>query len=109
MSFPQHFIIEGDFLGSSPREPQLIHGIYMKPFSYAYFCPVCAEIWARCPIEDRPFTVWTLPCRGHTTGHYQVPGSLTLSWDNDFNLAFPPRVVEWECDRHLEYFEGVEA
>ena len=105
----QHFIIEGKYLGSSERGAVYIHAQKQTPTSYAFFCPVCAELWARCPTELTPgqpehFMVWTRACRKHYHHAMEAPGSIWMEWDQDFNAAFPEGVLKWELDRHFELY-----
>ena len=110
MPILQHFIVEGKYLGTAERQMLFVHAQPQRPVSYAFFCPVCAEVWARCPVEradgtTENFMVWTQACRKHTFHRLAVPGSLTLSWEPDFTAAFPDELVRWEFDRHLDYAE----
>ena len=110
MPIQQYFIVEGKVLGSAERSMVFVHAQPQCPQSYAFFCPVCAEVWARCPVERRegqtePFMVWSIPCRKHRTHALAIPGSLMLEWEPEFVEAFPDEVVKWEFDRHLEFYE----
>jgi hypothetical protein len=101
----QHFIIEGKHLGTAERTPRFVHAEVHNPVGYAFFCPCCGDVWARCPVEDQPWTVWTKPCRKHSTSALDIPGSLWLSWDKEFSLALPQEVLRWELERHLDHME----
>jgi hypothetical protein len=107
LPYLQHFIVEGKYLGNAMRGRVFIYAEPVPPHSYAFFCPVCAEVWARCPVEivatgkHREFTVSTHPCRKHTTHALAFPGSL-WNWDEDFTAAFPDAVIAWEFHQHLE-------
>lgn len=106
----QHFIIEGKYLGSTERGARYVHGQKQTPTSYAFFCPVCAALWATCPLElteGKPehFMVWTVPCRKHYHHAFVVPGSIHLSWDNEFTESFPRELLKWELERHLDFCE----
>lgn len=114
----QHFILEGRYLGSALRSTSFSRrdscgGVYERvPLSYAFFCPVCAEVWARCPVElpngtQRQFFALTLACRKHEVSAWQVPGALQCGSDEDFFAAFPDEVVKWEFERHLEWCERI--
>jgi len=109
MSYTQHYIIEGKLIGSSPREGIFIHGIPTSADSIACFCPVCAEVWARCPvIADNGkvsfFQVCLMPCRLHSFhGSLFIPGSLLLPMDKAFNTAWLAHeaAVRWEFQVHM--------
>lgn len=106
--YPQHFIVEGKYLGTAQRKLSIVHHEVQAPYSYAYFCPHCAELWARCPVEvpsgHAPFQVWSIPCRKHPIDSLRVPGSLFLEWDKTFNNCLPEGVLRWELDRHLDLY-----
>lgn len=109
----QHFNIEGRYLGSCTRRSVVVCGQYQQPASFAFFCGRCANLWARCPVDqsynspDSDWVVWRRPCwkcRGHSG---EVPGSLMLPWDPDFSEAFPDAVVRWEFDQHMRFAESI--
>lgn len=102
----QHFFVEGRSLGSCPRYPIHQHGHPDKPQSFAFFCPVCAEVWARAVIFDTKFRVFTVPCRKHTHDGWRVPGSLWLPLELDFIAAFSGEVLKREFLLHLDYAES---
>jgi hypothetical protein len=113
MPITQHFIIEGKYLGSTERDMVYVHSQKQVPTSYAFFCPKCAALWATCPVEVVPgqpehFMVWTRACKRHFYHAQEVPGSLWMEWDKDFNAAFPPEVLRWELNRHLDLYKEKE-
>lgn len=103
----QHFIIEGKYLGSTERLFNLTQG--SSPLSYGFFCHACGEIFAKCPIDNRPWQYWSRTCRkclssgSRTLG---IPGSVSLSWDPEYMAALPLSVLSWEFLRELE-FQGL--
>ena len=109
MQYQQHFLIEGKHYGTALRGSVTVHAELQPPDSLAYFCPVCAEVWARCPVETGrgtiPFHVLTMPCRHHPTHGLAVPGSLWINWDGAYTDHFPENVVRWELERHLEFIK----
>ena len=86
------------------------HGEPHIPYSYAFFCPVCAELWARCPVEVKgdssKFQVITRGCKKHSQHAYEIGGSLWTVWDKTFNEAFPDGLMKWELDRHLALYDN---
>jgi hypothetical protein len=100
----QHFIIEGRYLGSVERKFDLTRGA--SPLSYGFFCMGCGEVFAKCPVEGRPWQFWARTCRkcpgGATLG---LPGSIDLSWDKEFTAAFPFAVLLWEFQCELEQYD----
>lgn len=120
MSLPytQYFIVEGKYLGQAPRKLVFIHAHLQAPNSYAFFCPICGEVWARCPIQrgdqgyqlTEPTTHWQIlhvACRKHYMHAYSVPGGLMLDWDREFSDALPKAALRWELSRHLELYIDV--
>lgn len=98
----QHFILEGRYLGSATRLFDLTAG--GLPLSYGFFCHACGEVYAKCPIDNRPWQYWSRTCRkcpgSQTLG---VPGSASLSWDPEYMAALPLPVLAWEFLRELDY------
>ena len=107
--YTQHFIVEGKYLGQAVRGAVFVHADLAPPLSYAFACPVCAEVWARCPVElpdgsHRRFQFQSKACRKHFGHALEVPGALTLGWDASFTDAFPEGVLRWELQRHLDLY-----
>lgn len=107
MAFQQHFIIEGKPLGVALRKLQQVHEDRIIPWSQAFVCPTCAEIWARCPVmqgeQMSQFIFQPMACRKHKQTRSSEPsGSLYLSWDKEFSESFPDEVVKWQFHRYLE-------
>lgn len=114
--FEQHFYIANRFMGSVVRPHVVVHGERQPPYSYAYFCSVCGDVWAKCPVSEESG-------EGHLTSVYQiqggccpahasespfvVPGSLMLSWEPEYNalLLSCPDVAKWELECHLDFIE----
>ena len=112
--YEQHFYCEGAFLGSVVRPAAIVHGERQPAYSYAYFCPDCGEVWARCPVTDSNGFVnkWQVQggyCRKHPerSNPFSVAGSLMLAWEPEYCelLLSCPDVVKWEMARHLEFTE----
>ncbi len=107
MSYLRHFVVEGKFFGTVACEKELCHSEYHPPRSIAYFCPKCAEVWARCPVEGTPndndWEVTSRVCRKHKESHWHTPGILDLPWKPGYFEGFPDPAVRWEFQRELEY------
>lgn len=107
----QHFVIDGQYLGSVPRSMIYVHAERRVPPSYAFFCPVCGELWAQCPVyitgskTPERFVVWTTPCKNHYRDNLSVPGSIILSWDHDFAVDLPLDVVKREVICYTNHFK----
>lgn len=111
--FEQHFFIDSRFMGSVVRPAMIVHAERQPPYSVAYFCPHCGEVWARAVTTNGNGQVqkWEIGgghCRLHPgPSPYTVPGSLLLAWEPEYNalLLSCPDVVKWEFDRHMEFIE----
>ena len=106
MSFPQAFIVEWQYLGRAMRG--FVNAGFPHPF--AFFCPHCGDLWARCPVETPAHTKvlwlsWSRPCRKCPPHSGEIPGSLILPWEPEFNSALPEEVLRWELNRHLDWLE----
>lgn len=112
----QHFVVEGKPMGSHML-PMKVNGsgqLY-EPFSSAWFCPYCADIWARAFItggdrESKRFKVFEHPCRRHLQdlnyeSRFGVPGSLIPWQQPELQDTFPPEVWQWEFLRHADWWE----
>jgi hypothetical protein len=113
--YEQSIYIEGRFLGSFIRPAAIVHAERQQPYSYAYFCPECGEVWARCPVQRigdnlsrSMYQIQGGYCRRHVgPSPFTVAGSLLLSWEPEYSnlLLSCPDVVRWEWKRHNEFFE----
>lgn len=115
MTFTRHFFIDGQFLGSAPAPVAWHHEQQCAPIGQAFFCPICSELWANCPVEGQPSTVRHRHCAKHppgtrhgesSLGHvhgFEVAGSLFLDEEARWNASLPPRVVQREFALHLRY------
>lgn len=114
MKYLRHFIVEGKHLGATPCSAEFVHELLLPPEPVAYFCPHCAEIWARamvtttdnvfCEAITMPWRVYTVPCRKHPGSMFQVPGSLDLPWVKGWLESFPDSAVAWEFQRQMEQY-----
>lgn len=105
-TFTQHFIVEGKYLGSAQRGLTFINGGIGAPQSYAFFCPLCGDLWARCPVEandglTEEFMVWTKCCKKHGRHSFDLPGSLYMAWDKSFSDSFPDELLREEFKHYL--------
>lgn len=102
--YEQSFYVNDRFLGSVVRPAMLVHAERQPPYSYAYFCPDCGDIWARCSVTDsgndkpRKWVIQGGYCQLHPgPSPYTVAGSLLLSWEPEYStlLLSCPDVVKW--------------
>ena len=102
------------YLGGFPRTNVRVHAEYQPPYSHAWFCPDCGEVWAKAETcvtgTDTPnkFTIEGGQCEFHPgPSPYHVPGTMLLAWDEDFNqlLLSCPDAVKREFDLHMKFYE----
>ena len=110
MAIIQHFFADGKYLGQATRTWEHFHNEVAPPVGYAFFCPVCIEVWARCPVMagdvQQHTMVQTIACRKHPAHHdLGVPGSLMLPWDKTFSDLLPDDAIRRELQVHLDYAE----
>jgi len=104
----QSFFVEGRYLGSCPRPPINTSDLMLRqPLSLAWFCPVCAEVWARAVIPGRNFFCYHVACSKHQYDGGGIPGSLWvgLSMEPDMLQAIEGDVLKRELELHLTYAE----
>jgi hypothetical protein len=111
MTSRQLFFLRGKLLGDAPREAVIRMGQLQLPLSYLFVCGVSGEVFARCPVVTssgavRPWQVQTMLDIRQGPSHSWIPGSIWTSWDTDFIAAFPDAVLQWELERHLDYYES---
>lgn len=101
--YTQHYIVGGKYLGQSPRSKVHVHEELQPPYSFAYFCPQCGDVWARCPVvkdstqETQRYMVHALACEKHQQDRFLQPaGAMMLSWDEVYNAAMPLEVLRRE-------------
>ena len=110
--YRQLFIIEGKYLGESPRSPIQSGDSLLAPQGFAFFCFYCGEVFARCPVTleevPQPWQYRAACCRRCAEKARPFPRSFPGSiWDDyapkSFLAAFPPEVLRRELLLHLEY------
>lgn len=110
--FDQAFYVQDLFRGSVTRGLVRVHAEYQKPYSYAWFCPDCGEVWAKAPVTDNhgtsKYTIEGGQCWMHPgPSPYHVPGTMLVAWDDTFNelLLSCPDLVKREFDLHMKFYE----
>lgn len=101
-----------NYLGSCVRGMVRVHAEYQPPYSHAWFCPDCGEVWGRAVVVSGryqgKFTIEGGQCDRHPgPSPYHVPGTMLLAWDNEFNnlLLSCPDAVKREFDLHIKFYE----
>jgi len=106
MSWTQHFLIEGAYLGTASRTYSTQSKDAAPPDGHAFFCPHCSTLWAVCAIEGRPSFPLVRNCRKHSfTSPLGPGGSVWLSWDQEFVEALPIAVLRRELELHADWHE----
>ena len=114
----QLFFIGNKLLGETSRQLVYVHGELQCPASYLWFCPYCGEVYARAPVmlpgNEGKVSKWQALChacprcdapRYHSLE--SVPGSLWLSWDEDYLAALPNPVLQREAALHFAYYDRI--
>lgn len=111
----QHYFIRGKYYGSAERQPVYHHAERCNPTGLAFFCPFCGEVWALCPVEGQPFNSYNSPCEKHKRTdelgssslgritRLEVPGSLLLPFDPEWNDALPRELLAREFLIHFNH------
>jgi len=106
--FPQSIFIRGQCYPCALRPLTRVHEQWQKPRSYAWFCPVCAEVWARCMVASHDFMVWTHVCEEHEDAFspaWTIPGSILIPMQTAFNESLPLSLWQREVELHLRHYE----
>lgn len=111
----QHFFLRNKLLATSEAVAQ--PPFYTKPHGYAFFCPICAEVWFRCLVEGEASACTQRFCERHEPGekvgnwsfghvwNTDYPGSVWTSWDNALILNLPEPVLRRELNLMIAYWE----
>lgn len=108
MTRTQMFTADDVFLGSVERTLTRVHAEMQEPYSHAWFCPSCGDVWARAHINNHKFTIEGGYCRKHADpSPFNVPGTMMIVWNEEFNslLLSCPDAVKREFELHLVYAE----
>jgi hypothetical protein len=100
----QTWIIEGMMYPPEQIPQELIRAQYSRPFSIAYFCPYCGEIWARRIVQggDPQWVLWNKPCSKHPHSLSRgLSGSVWLGWGTDSDRNLPKAVLRREALLHI--------
>lgn len=100
-----HLTVAGKWYAFQDRGMVIIHAQAQAPYSYAFCCPRCGEIWARYGVEhtDSQWSFLRRECERHAYG-LTVPGSVWISYEPEFTSAFPPELLARELELHINFF-----
>lgn len=103
----RHYYLHGKHMGTSELTT---FSARLKWYhrSYAFFCPACGEIWARCFVEGEPWAVVHTPCeRCGKFSVIEVPGSLWIPLHPEFNNSLPRSLLLREFTLALKYNDSL--
>lgn len=104
----QYFFINNQPFGKSERKFMYVHGELQRPYSNAYCCPYCGEIWARAAIvgENIQWHFVVRSCEScNKSDILNSAGSLWQSWDTELISAMPREVLLRELDLAIKHYE----
>lgn len=111
MKYTQYFFINGKLLAETPRALTHSFDITHPPYSYAFFCRHCGEVYAKCPVvaEDgdvQPWSYWSRCC-GRCAGKAAVvegpAASIDLPWSADYTRDLPFAVLQREVELYAQF------
>ncbi len=103
----QHFLIDGAYLGSTPRYPLSNIGTSIEPCGYSFCCGTCGDQWAKAGYAHGVQWQFLIrPCRKCQPRFSLRPaGSVITGWDFEHDEALPDAVLRRELLLHLDWFE----
>lgn len=94
--------IDGRYYGRMDLPFGRVGKVHTPPEGAVFFCPHCGDVWARVLEEGRYHQGYAVGCSKHS--HWDVPGSLWLSWDSNWNAALPPDAIRREFLLTLDHW-----
>lgn len=120
MQFPQQIFIDGALFDNREVGQIQVRNTLAAPYGQSFNCPICMRQWAVVMISGQPTHALNSFCSHHAIGeklgtwnfghiaNYQVPGSLWLSYDDQWNSRLRGRVLEREFLLHYDaYFKDL--
>lgn len=93
----QLFFLHGELVAEQPAKKGFVHAQLRFPAGKGFFCPICAELWFTALVSGRETYIEHILCERHPASPSRpLPGSLWLSWDNNWNAALPQVLLERE-------------
>jgi len=94
----RYFYLHGAAAGSTLAGDRRVHGTFQSPCTFAFFCPLCAEIWGLGFIPDTYAQCFTVLCERHPERAHpaQHPGFLWLPFEPEWNAELPPELLTRE-------------
>lgn len=100
--FEVSFLLGSRNLGSAKWPHQYSHEQRHVPYSRAYFCPKCGDIWARMFVHANPehWTVSTRHCRRHVTRFSVIDSGTFIQYGGEivqenFDIPLPVLVEDF--------------
>lgn len=118
----REYFIGQQYFGSGPAPQEFVHNEVHQPIGQAFFCPICAEVWATATVQGAPTQVRHRFCGKHNSlearekangarncsslgriNSSEICGSLWLDESRTWNDNLPPAVVARELRLTLEW------
>lgn len=115
--FTQYIFLRKELLAVSKVGKFWVREQLCAPYGEAFFCPICAEVWATVTVEGQPTHCRNAFCERHEIGdrlgtwsfgtveRWQLPGSLWSSYDSVWNSRLPPAALQRELLLTIAYRE----
>lgn len=105
MSYTQTWFLAGKLIAHAPCKPEHMRSELHPPYAFAFFCPVCGDVWARRAImPETRWNVLTHECPKHPSPRYCEPeGSVWLNYNADFLGNLPKEVLQYEALLRMEH------
>ena len=114
IAFYEGQVFQSKYLGCAMTGNKRVHAEYQPPYSHAWFCPECGNLWAKSIVkkaytdDTQKYTIEGGYCELHPgPSPYHVPGTMLLAWDEEFNqlLLSCPDAVKREFALHMKFYE----
>lgn len=97
--------IEGKHYGQMDLPAEFRSGKFEDKSGIAFFCPVCARIWAVVYAEGHESYPYSIGCEQHPRFAAMPAGSIMLPWDRAWNAKLPRAVIQRELLIHIKHYE----
>lgn len=105
MATTQIWTIDGEQFAPEPCAQELAHAEWHRPFSIAFFCPFCGDIWARRIVVDghTEWALWTKPCSRHPHSISRgLSGSVWCAYETEYCKNLPVEILRREFLLHFD-------
>ena len=108
--FKQLLFIDGKCYGELSRKHELVGGTLQKPYSLAFYCRTCGDLWCRARVlgDKTQWMAYAVACRKHPEWSFQPGGTIYLPWLTDFCEALTEGALRRELDLWWNFTQGTE-